>query len=117
MLVKTFSFNRIQKTISAIEDQINEFLVENTLKFATQNESAVKGKFVVSLFHEQKKGNIRAKVFKSQSATHIDEMVNEFLNEHDMKLVTQTFVGSNIYTIIFYVEKKSTQAPISEDNI
>lgn len=108
MLVKTFSFNKIQKTKDAIEAQINDFLVDNTLKFATQNESAVKGKFVVSLFYEPKKGNIKAKVFKSSMMGQVDDEVNEFLETSDMKLVSQSFVGSNVYTIIFYTEKKTT---------
>ena len=111
MIVKTFAFSRVQKTLQGIEDQLNEFLEQNTLKFATQNESAVKGKFIVSLYHEPKKGNIRAKVFKSQDLHVVDDQINEFLKDRDMKLVTSTFVGSTVYVILFYIEKAADKTP------
>lgn len=111
MIVKTFSFNRVQKTLQGIEDQLNEFLKENTLKFATQNESAAKGKFIVSLYHEPKKGNIKAKAFKAQDIALVDEQINAFLENHDMKLVTSTFVGSTVYVILFYVDKATDKTP------
>jgi hypothetical protein len=108
MLIKTLSFNKLQKTKDSIEQQLNDFLATATLKFATQNESVAKGKFIISLFYEPKKGNIRAKIFKSQIIADVDREINAFLEEHDMKLVTQTFVGSNVYTIVFYADKKAS---------
>ena len=106
MICKTFSFSRIEKTPAIIEKDINDFLKENTLKYVIQNESAVKGKVIITIFAEEKPGKIKAKVFKDQNYKSIDKNVNEFLENNSMKFVTQTFIGSNIYTIIFFSEKK-----------
>jgi hypothetical protein len=108
MLSKTFVFTKIQKTTQRIEDSLNDFLKDHEFKYATQNESATKGKFIVTLFANKKKSTIRVKVFKDQNIDALDQKVNEFLKERPMKFATQTFVGSNVYTILFYDDKSST---------
>lgn len=108
MLSKTFVFNKIQKSPDAIEERLNEWLKGHEFKYATQNESVAKGKFVITVFANKKKSSIRCKVFRNQLLDALDESVNEFLGEHGMKFVTQTFVGSNIYTVLFYDAKSST---------
>lgn len=117
MISKTFVFSKITKATSTIEDTINEWLKDREFKFATQNESAVKGKFVVTVFALEKAGTVRVKAFKDQHVPELDARVNKFLAKNPMKLATQTFVGSNIYTIIFYDtapktdDKKETTQP------
>lgn len=106
MISKTFVFSKIQKTPSLIESSLNDWLKDHSFKFATQNESHLKGKFIVSLFAEEKPGTIRAKVFKDQHVEELDKRVNEFLQSVKMKFVSQTFVGSNVYSIIFFDASK-----------
>lgn len=110
MLSKTFVFNRIQKTVDNIEDDLNHFLKDNEFKFATQNESVAKGKFIVTVVAVKGKSSIRCKVFKDQVAAKVDAKVNTFLSKNGMKFMTQTFVGSNIYTIVFF-DSKAEQTP------
>ena len=118
MLSKTFAFNKIQKTIVKIEDDLNGFLKSHSFKFATQNESSLKGKFVVTIFADKGKSSIRAKVFKNQHIDQLDVDVNNFLLKHPMKFATQTFVGSSVYTIIFYdaSSKQKSDGDKSSDN-
>lgn len=114
MLSKTFVFNRIQKTVTKIEEDLNKYLEEVEFKYATQNESTAKGKFIVTIFGNKKKGTIRAKVFKDQYVDKIDIEVNKFLAKHGMKFATQTFVGSSVYTIIFYDTKSEDSKPTGD---
>jgi predicted CopG family antitoxin len=107
MISKTFVFSRIEKTVDKIENTINDHLKSYDFKFATQNESVVKGKFIVTILGKKKNNStIRVKAFKSQHHKDIDENVNAFLEDKSMKFITQTFVGSNIYTLIFFDSKK-----------
>lgn len=113
MISKTFVFSRIQKTTKNIEDSINEFLKDHEFKFATQNESVVKGKFIVTVFGDEKKSSIRIKAFKDQNIQNLDMKVNEFISKIKTKFVTQTFVGSNVYTIIFYDSNKNKEEEVN----
>lgn len=110
MISKTFIFSKLEKSISTIENRINEFLVDNDFKISTQNESTVKGKFIVTIFaDETKAGKLLVKGFKDQDARKVDEAVTAFVQEHGMKFVTQTFVGSSIYTLVYYPAGKDTK--------
>lgn len=106
MITKTLSFTKIQKTQNFIESQINKELEGKTLKFTTQNESQIKGKFIVTLFLEEGDGNTKVKVFKDQFIDKIDSAVNDFISNVNFKYCTQSFVGSNVYTLIYYTDKK-----------
>ena len=106
MISKTLVFTKIQKTPKFIEDQINKELEGRTLKFATQNESQIKGKFITTLFLEDGDGNTKVKVFKDQVIDRIDSSVNDFISNVSFKYCTQSFVGSNVYTLIYYTDKK-----------
>lgn len=109
MITKTLVFNKIQKTPGFIESQINKELDGKTLKFATQNESQMKGKFIVTLFLDEKKSSTKVKVFKEQMIDKMDSAINEFLNDVDFKYCTQSFVGSNVYSLVYYAEKKNAE--------
>ena len=108
MLSKTFTFNKIQKTTDKIEEELNAFLKKHEFKYATQNESTLKGKFIVTIFAVKGSSSIRAKAFKDQNIQELDKKVNDFLHKNGMKFVTQTFVGSSVYTVIFYDSKAET---------
>lgn len=108
MLSKTFVFSKIEKTCEKIEDSLNAFLKDHEFKYSCQNESTLKGKFIVTLFGVPKKdATIRAKVFKDQHLKELDTKVNKFLKTHNMKFATQTFVGSNVYVIVFFDTAKA----------
>lgn len=111
MKSKTLVWTKAEKSIDKIEGQLNGLLETVDFKFATQNQSTVKGKMIVTLFFEDKPGKIRARVFKDQKHSSIDDKVNEFLIGKQMKFVTQTYIGSNVYTILYYVEKEVKDAP------
>jgi hypothetical protein len=105
MISKTFVFSKITKSVQTIEETVNDWLKDNEFKIATQNESTIKGKFIITVFANPKKSSIRAKVFKDQHIPELDAKVNEFLVDRILKGVTQTFVGSNVYTVLFYDSK------------
>jgi hypothetical protein len=107
MQSQTLSFSKVEKSITKIDNDLNAILEKVTFKFATQNQSAIKGKMVVTLFYEEKPGKIRAKAFKDQSHKNLDTHVNEFISDKKVQFVTQTFIGSSIYTIVYYVIGKT----------
>ena len=109
MIAKTLVFNKIQKTPNFIENQINKELEGMTLKFATQNESQIKGKFIITLFLEEKNSSTKVKVFKDQFIDKMDIAINEFLVDKTFKYCTQTFVGSNIYSLVYFSDKKKEE--------
>jgi hypothetical protein len=109
MISKTFAFSKIQKTTDNIEKSLNDFLKEHEFKYATQNESSLKGKFIITLFGEEGKSTLKVKAFKGQDFVDLDKKVNAFLSKVKMKFVTQTFVGSSVYTIVFYDKAKSSK--------
>lgn len=112
MQSKTLSFSKIEKTITKIDTDLNNILKDVTFKFATQNQSYSKGKMVVTLFFEPKAGKIRAKSFKDQNEKKLDELVNDFISDKKVVFTTQTFIGSSIYTIVFYsIEEKIATPP------
>lgn len=118
MLSKTFVFTKIQKTTEKIENDINAFLAEHEFKLATQNESTSKGKFIVTIFAVAGKSTIKVKAFKDQHIDALDKKVNLFLKKNPMRFATQTFVGSSVYTIIFYdsAPKTVTTTPTGNDS-
>lgn len=107
MLSKTLQWTKSEKSIVKIDSDLNALLEKVDFKFAVQNQSTVKGKMIVSIFFEDKPGKIRAKSFKDQKASNLDEQIGEFLIGKKMKFVTQTYIGSNIYTIVFYEAQRN----------
>jgi len=111
MQSQTLSFSKIEKSISRIDNDLNSLLEKITFKFATHNQSAIKGKMIVTIFYDEKPGKVRAKAFKDQSHKNLDQVVNNFISDKKVQFVTQTFIGSSIYTIVYYVAGKN------EDNL
>lgn len=109
MQSQTLSFSKIEKSTARIENDLNAILEKVTFKFATQNQSAIKGKMIVTLFFEEKPGKVRAKAFKDQTYKNLDKAVNEFISDKKVQFVTQTFIGSSIYTIVYYVIGKTDE--------
>lgn len=110
MQSKTLSFPKLEKTITRIDSVLNEVLKDTSFKFATQNQSYAKGKMVVTLFFDPKPGTVRAKAFKDQDHRRLDDQINEFISDKKIVFVTQTFIGSSIYSIVYYdIGKKTTE--------
>ena len=115
MQSKTLSFSKIEKSIEKIDETLNDLLKKVTFKFATQNQSQVKGKMVCTLFFEPKPGSVRAKAFRDQYEKKLDITVNDFISDKKIVFVTQTFIGSSIYTIVYYsIEKDKVVTPPTE---
>lgn len=112
MQSKTLSFSKVEKSITKIDNDLNAILEKVTFKFATHNQSQTKGKMIVTLFFDEKPGKVRAKAFKGQSHRDLDDIVNEFIADKKVQFVTQNFIGSSIYTIIYYLVGKEEQAPV-----
>lgn len=116
MQSKTLSFSKVEKSILKIDTELNSVLENVTFKFATHNQSAVKGKMIVTLFFEEKPGKVRAKAFKGQSHRELDIVVNQFIADKKVQFVTQSFIGSSIYTIIYYLLGKTEEDPTPTTN-
>lgn len=98
----TLSWSKLEKSLDRINADLNAVLSKNEFKIATHNQSSVKGRMIVTLFVEPKPGKIRAKCFKDQSHKELDNKINEFIDGKKVKFISQSFIGSNIYTIIYY---------------
>ena len=107
MQSQTLSFSKVEKSIAKIDNDLNAILEKVTFKFATHNQSTIKGKMIVTLCYEEKPGKVRAKAFKDQSHKNVDKSVNEFIADKKVQFITQTFIGSSIYTIVYYVAGKT----------
>lgn len=108
MEVKVFSFNKTEKSPSIIEKAINDFLEGKAFKFCSQSESSTKGKFYLSLFYENNKSNIKARVFKNTKPQILQDEVNEFLKEgHTMRWSCQSSSTSNVFLVVFYESRKA----------
>ena len=111
MQSKTLSFSKIEKTISKIDNKINDLLETVNFKFATQNQSHVRGKMVVTIFFDKGPSTVRAKAFKDQDDQKLDGIINEFIKDKKVIFTTQSFIGSNIYTILYYSVKEVKETP------
>ena len=118
MELKLFSFTKTEKSPKIIEDRINIFLEDNKcFKFVAQSESTKSGKFFLSLYYENKKSNIRAKVFKNANNRGLEQDINEFLKEgHTMKWASQSSSTSSIYVVVFYELRKANDRSKKEEN-
>lgn len=103
MQLKLFSFTKIEKNPIIIEERINEFLKDKAFKMATQSESVNSGKFLLSVYYEDKKSKIQAKVFKDINHQNLEKKINEFLETGvTMKWTSQSSTTSSIYVVIFF---------------
>lgn len=107
--MEMLAFTKVEKNPKTIEERINNFLEGKTFKWATQSESTTKGKFFISIFYDNKKSNIKAKVFKDMNKNSLNEKVNEFLDTGvNMKFATQSSSTSAIFLVVFYEPRKGS---------
>ena len=108
MQLKLFSFTKTEKSPAIIEKRINEFLDGKSFKMANQSESVKSGKFFLSVYYEDKKSNIKVKVFKDTNTKNMEAKINAFLEEGvAMKFASQSSTTSAIYAVIFYELRKA----------
>jgi hypothetical protein len=115
---KFFRFTKIEKDPKTIEAKINQFFESNkAFKFACQSENVVKNSFYISIYYENKKSNIRAKVFKNADELALEESINQFLKEgHTVKWSTQTSSSNTIYIILFYELRNGDEEKQANEN-
>lgn len=108
MHLKLFSFTKTEKSPVIIENRINDFLEGKAFKIANQSESVKSGKFFLSVYYEDKKSNIKAKVFKDTNSKNMEAKINGFLDGGvTMKWSSQSSTTSAIYAVIFYELRKA----------
>ena len=106
MYSKIFGFNKVERTNKIIEERVNNFLKDNTLKLASISESSTKGKLYLTLFAEQSegKGATKVKFLKDKDPERVQKSINEFLVGKTLKFSTQCSSTSNLTVLIFYTE-------------
>jgi hypothetical protein len=109
----TLSWTKSEKSIDKINKDLNKVLSKYDFRIATHNQSTVKGRMIITLFLEDKPGKVRAKCFRDQYYKTLDNNVNSFIEQRKVKYVTQSFIGSNIYTIVYY---EATKEEIEEES-
>ena len=102
MQANTLAFNKVQRTTVQMEEAINTYLQDKSLKFASISESATKGKMFLSLFTSNGGPQILAKVFRDRDVKNVNDKVNEFLKSVQMKLAVQCSSTSYMTLIVFY---------------
>ena len=107
------SFNKLEKSPSAMEESINSVLKGGQYKFATQHESQT-GKLILSLFLDSGPASkVKAKVIRAQNPDDLQKQVNDFFKNPKIKLkyYTQSGGSKTIIGVIFYEQEAAQTTP------
>lgn len=98
----TLSWTKSEKSLDKINNDLNKILSQHDFKIATHNQSTVKGRMIITLCLDEKPGKVRARCFKDQFYKNLDTRINEFISKRKVKFITQSYIGSTIFTVIYY---------------